>query len=75
MKLSFYLSAILLIVACLLPNHYVPWLASHSEFTAIAAAFFLLIAIFLDKNKIEYPKFFLIFPIIACIPLLQWVGG
>lgn len=75
MKLSFYLSAILLIVACLLPNHYVPWLASHSEFTAIAAAFFLFIAIFIDKNKIEYPKFFLIFPIIACIPLLQWGGG
>lgn len=75
MKYLLYLGAFFLAIAWLLPNHYVPWLASHSEFTAFISAFFVVYAVLFNYKKIQIPSQFLWFIPLALIPLIQWVFG
>ncbi len=71
-----FISAIfLMILSWLNPNHYSPWLASHSDFLAFLALFFMIIATILYSNRIDIPKIFIYFFIFTFIPIFQFLTG
>ncbi|PJI35095.1 hypothetical protein CU318_08945 [Acinetobacter pseudolwoffii] len=60
----------LLILAWLLPNHYLPWLSAYQEFCMfLVALFFSFLLIF--KNKIYVPKIAYGIFLIVLIPIIQ----
>ena len=70
------LASILLCLAWLLPNHYLPWSAFHSE--AWAATWFALLSIFsitLTQNKVDWPFLSLVGFISAGVVWLQFFVG
>ncbi|CAG2170159.1 unnamed protein product [Oppiella nova] len=71
--IPYLLSAVLLLLAWLLPIHKMPWTTFGSEALTFLSALVLLSA-FLNKDlKIPKPQV-LILPVLA-IPLIQWGGG
>ncbi|WP_180125980.1 PglL family O-oligosaccharyltransferase [Rhodoferax sp. BLA1] len=70
------LASILLCLAWLLPNHYLPWSAFHSE--AWAATWFALLSLFsinLSKNKVDWPFLSLVGFVSTGIVWLQFSAG
>lgn len=71
-KISINLFFGLLAIAWLMPNHYLPWTAFHSDwmaFMALIAGFFVLS---LNKSHIKIPKISILFAIASTIPILQY---
>lgn len=66
-------SLFFLCIAWLVPNHYVPWVTSHSEFAVFFSLIFLSLNLFLEK--INIPKFSIILLCIALIPITQFLLG
>lgn len=64
-----------LVISWLLPNHYVPWLASHSEFMAFLAALFLLLFYIINYKDAKIPFIFLGFCLLAIVPIIQYLFG
>lgn len=64
-----------LVISWLLPNHYVPWLASHSEFMAFLSALFLILFFVNNYKDVKIPVIFLGFLILAIVPIIQYLLG
>lgn len=73
MKWCLIIVILLMSFAFLTPNHYLPWLTSHSEFSIFLSFIFLGLYSLLHLKKIIIPRFFLIFLIIILIPIIQYV--
>lgn len=75
MKYLLFSAFFLLILSWLMPNHYVPWLASHSEFLAFLFGLMVLLFLCLNYKEIKLPVkyFFVLF--LGFIPVVQWVMG
>ncbi|MDK1684501.1 O-antigen ligase family protein [Acinetobacter terrestris] len=71
------MSALFLLLAWLMPNHYSPWLTAHSEIAVFTSFFFLFIGFLLThKNKkIQVPTFSIFLFILALIPIIQYQIG
>lgn len=72
---SFILALCLISLAWLLPNHYIPWLTSHSDFSAFLSLIFFSLGLILLLEKINIPKFSIILLCIALIPITQFLLG
>lgn len=77
-KIALSLGVFLLIISWLVPDHYRPWLSSTHEFISFSAAIILFIAALIQLNTSHYPdipKIFILFVLIAFIPLAQYFYG
>ncbi len=71
----FIFSAFLMSAAWLIPNHYMPWLAAHSDFLAFLALLILSIVFVKQNQIILLPLPFIYLSLIAFIPILQFMAG
>ncbi|HEN9521962.1 TPA: O-antigen ligase C-terminal domain-containing protein [Acinetobacter baumannii] len=71
----FIFSAFLMSAAWLIPNHYMPWLAAHSDFLAFLVLLILSIVFIKQKQIIFLPLPFIYLSLIAFIPILQFLAG
>lgn len=71
----FIFSAFLMSIAWLNPNHYMPWLAAHSDFLAFLALLILSISFIKQKQIIFIPLSFIYLSSIIFIPILQFLAG
>lgn len=71
--LNFFIAAILISLAWLMPVHYRPWVTYTGELYAFFALF-AIVAICL-KEKLKIPKISLPLLLLACIPLGQFLMG
>lgn len=74
MKWSLVIAVFFMVFSFLAPNHYVPWLTSHSEF-AIFAALMSLFFFTLFKQKLIIPQFILFYLFILIIPTIQFLSN
>lgn len=74
-KYFFPLSAALFVVSFLLPNHYFPWLAFHSDFIATIALFALASGGICRFKKFTIPVCVLTLFVVFSIPLAQILLG
>lgn len=65
----------LIIASWLAPNHYLPWLASHSDFLAFLSLIFAILAVLPSLKLIKFIKINLFFILIALIPIIQFAVG
>lgn len=70
-----FIAVILIIASWLAPNHYLPWLASHSDFLAYLSLIFAILAVALNLKLIKFNKINLFFILIALIPIIQFATG
>lgn len=75
MKYLFIVALGFMSFAWLLPNHYDPWITSHSDFCAFIALVFIMCTVVYYSKKIKIPIIALPFLLIILIPLLQYVFG
>jgi hypothetical protein len=70
------LSALVLSIAWLLPNHYFPWTAFHADtWAAVWAMGAGLWVLSLSKQPHEWTSVPLVMVALSCVPLLQWYAG
>lgn len=63
-------------ISWLLPNHYLPWYAFHSDAMAFAALLaWMLSMVVIGTKSIEVPRLFLIVISATAIPWIQFLGG
>ncbi len=74
-KVFLILASITILLSWLIPNHYVPWLTSHSEFFAFASLIILSIFIFKFINHIYIPKNNIFILLLILIPIIQFLLG
>lgn len=74
-KLFLILASIAILLSWLTPNHYAPWLTSHSEFSVFFALLMSAVTLFFSLNAIKISKKYLFFIILAIIPLMQFSLG
>lgn len=75
-KYFFLLSLLFIGLSWLIPNHYLPWLTSHSDFLAFLSLFFLSLATFFSIKRIVVPKkVILFFLFLMFIPFFQFFFG
>lgn len=74
-KIFLILTTFTILLSWLIPNHYVPWLTSHSEFFAFASLLILSIFVFkfIPKIYIVQINIFILFLIL--IPIIQFFTG
>ncbi|MGK9153774.1 O-antigen ligase C-terminal domain-containing protein [Acinetobacter radioresistens] len=65
----------LLSLAWLLPNHYEPWITSHSDFCAFIAFIFIIAITIYSVEIIKIPIINLFLLLIMSIPFLQYITG
>lgn len=68
-------TSITILLSWLIPNHYVPWLTSHSEFFAFASLIILSVFIFKFINCIYIPKNNIFILLLMLIPIVQFLLG
>ncbi|HCQ62327.1 MAG TPA: hypothetical protein DIU50_12320, partial [Acinetobacter nosocomialis] len=71
----FIFAAFLMSAAWLIPNHYMPWLAAHSDFLAFLALLILSIVFVKQNQIILLPLPFIYLSLSAFIPILQFMAG
>ena len=60
----------------LMPNHYLPWYAFHSDAMAFVAVFAWMLSLAVNSDKaIEIPRLFLVVIAAIAIPWFQFGGG
>lgn len=74
-KVFLILASITILLSWLIPNHYVPWLTSHSEFFAFVSLIILSIFIFKFINHIYIPKINIFILLLILIPITQFFTG
>lgn len=62
-------------LAWLLPNHYAPWVASHSDFCAFMALVVMIGAVVYSLKEIKIPVKILPLLFISFIPIIQYICG
>ena len=62
-------------LAWLLPNHYEPWVASHSDFCAFMALVVMIGAVVYSLKEIKIPVKILPLLFISFIPIVQYICG
>lgn len=55
------------------PNHYMPWVTSHSDFSIFLALFFAWLYLFINIIKIYIPPFFLILVVFSFAPFFLFI--
>lgn len=68
------LSALLLLLSYLLPNHYLPWATFYNELLAFYALLFALLSV-ARRSRLILSTPVIVLLIIATVPLLQWAFG
>lgn len=71
-KLLLVFIYILILFSWLSPNHYMPWVTSHNDFSIFLALFFLGLYLAFKKNNLEIPKNFIFLVGLSALPLLLW---
>lgn len=74
MKLIFLAAASFFLLSWLLPNHYLPWLATYQDVCAFFSVLLLSCAL-LKKESVCIPINTIFFLLLMCIPLLQYFLG
>ncbi len=72
-KLLLILFYILILFSWLSPNHYMPWVTSHHDFSIFMALFFLGLYLVPKKNNLEIPKNFIFLVGLSALPLFLWL--
>jgi len=75
LKYAYLLSALILIGAWLIPNHYSPWAAFYNELFAALAIFVLATAISLSRYPLTLPRSASFVFLLALVPLIQFGAG
>lgn len=71
-KLLLILSCILILFSWLCPNHYMPWVTSHNDFSIFLALFFLGLYLILKNINLRVPQSFIFLIALSTLPLLLW---
>lgn len=71
-SLHLILFSVLLLIAWLLPNHYLPWTTFYQEFLSAAALLSIAFVVFATNKKIHVPWLSILIIAISIIPLIQW---
>lgn len=74
-KVFLIIASVTILLSWLIPNHYVPWLTSHSEFFAFASLIILSVFIFKFINRIYIPKNNIFILLLMLIPIVQFLLG
>ena len=72
-KLLVILFYILILFSWLSPNHYMPWLTSHNDFSIFLALFFLGLFLVLKNTDLSISKGFIFLIILSALPLFLWL--
>lgn len=68
-------SIIFFLASYILPNHYFPWVTAYQEFASVGSVFFLLVFSFFKRKKFYIPRYFVLFFLLALLPLVYFFGG
>lgn len=74
-KVFLIIASVTILLSWLIPNHYVPWLTSHSEFFAFASLIILSVFIFKSISNICIPKKNILILSLILIPIVQFLMG
>ena len=70
-----FLSAMLLILAWLIPNHYAPWNAFYNEFFAYVALITLATVVVMGRPPVTFPRTASFVFLLALVPPIQFAAG
>lgn len=74
-KIEVLVFLVLLVLAWLMPNHYSPWLAFHSDWVACAAVVISFLFMICRKSSIRLPIVSLFLFTLSFIPIVQYFFG
>lgn len=75
MRITLLLASLFLLLAWLLPSHFLPWVTAYQELLSGIALVLLLVGLLLSDGRNRLPLFALACLILAAVPFLQFAGG
>lgn len=75
MRITLFFSSLFLLLAWLLPSHFLPWVTAYQELLTGIALVMSLAGLWLAAGRHRLPFFALACLILAAVPFLQFIGG